>query len=208
VQIVCLDLEGVLIPEIWIELSQRTGISELSRTTRDEPDYTRLMDGRLELLNRHNLSLSDIQAVIGDMEPLAGAKEFIEHLREHFQVIILSDTFYEFAAPLMRQLGWPTLFCHRISADARGRVTGYHLRMPEHKRAAVAAFKTLNFKAIAAGDSYNDTGMLEEAHAGFFFRPPAAIAAAFPQFPVTQDYDELLAAIVEASAAIGLYAGS
>jgi len=202
VHIVCLDLEGVLVPEIWIELSQRTGIPELSRTTRDEPDYAKLMDNRLEILDRHNLSLSDIQAVIGDMGPLPGAKEFIEHLRQHFQVIILSDTFYEFAAPLMRQLGWPTLFCHRISVDAKGCVTGYHLRMPDHKRASVTAFKMLNFKTIAAGDSYNDTGMLNEAHAGIFFRPPPVIAAAFPQFPVTQDYDELLAAIVEGSAAI------
>ena len=201
-QIVCLDLEGVLVPEIWIELSQRTGISALSRTTRDEPDYAKLMDSRLEILNRHNLSLSDIQAVIGDMRPLPGAKEFIEHLRQHFQVTILSDTFYEFAAPLMHQLGWPTLFCHRISADAKGSVTGYHLRMPDHKRAVVTAFKMLNFKTIAAGDSYNDTGMLQEAHAGIFFRPPPAIAAAFPQFPVTQDYDDLLAAIVAASTAI------
>jgi phosphoserine / homoserine phosphotransferase len=202
VQIVCLDLEGVLVPEIWIELSQRTGISELSKTTRDEPDYAKLMDRRLEILNRHNLSLSDIQAVIGDMGPLPGAKEFIEHLRRHFQVIILSDTFYEFAAPLMLQLGWPTLFCHRISADAKGCVTGYHLRMPDHKRAAVTAFKMLNFKTIAAGDSYNDTAMLKEAHAGIFFRPPPVIAATFPQFPVTQNYDELLTTIVEASAAI------
>jgi phosphoserine/homoserine phosphotransferase len=202
VQIACLDLEGVLVPEIWIELSQRTGISELSRTTRDEPDYAKLMDGRLEILNRHNLGLSEIQAVIGDMRPLPGAKEFIEHLRQHFQVIILSDTFYEFAAPLMSQLGWPTLFCHRLSADAKGCVTGYHLRMPDHKRAAVTAFKMLNFKTIAAGDSYNDTGMLQEAHAGIFFRPPPVIAATFPQFPVTQDYDELLAVIVEASTAI------
>lgn len=201
-QIVCLDLEGVLVPEIWIELSYRTGISELSRTTRDEPDYSKLMDSRLEILNRHNLSLADIQAVVGDMRPLQGAKEFTEHLRQHFQVIILSDTFYEFAAPLMRQLGWPTLFCHRISADAKGRVTGYHLRVPDHKRAAVTAFKMLNFKTIAAGDSYNDTGMLQEAHAGIFFRPPPVIAATFPQFPVTQDFAELLAAIVEASTAI------
>jgi phosphoserine/homoserine phosphotransferase len=202
VQIVCLDLEGVLVPEIWIELSQRTGISELSKTTRDEPDYGKLMDGRLEILNRHNLSLSDIQAVIDDMGPLPGAKEFIDHLRPHFQVIILSDTFYEFAAPLMRQLGWPTLFCHRISADAKGCVTGYHLRMPDHKRAAVNTFKRLNFKTIAAGDSFNDIAMLQEAHAGIFFCPPAVIAAAFPQFPVTQNYDELLATIIEASAAI------
>jgi phosphoserine/homoserine phosphotransferase len=182
VQIVCLDLEGVLVPEIWIELSQRTGISELSKTTRDEPDYGKLMDGRLEILNRHNLSLSDIQAVIDDMGPLPGAKEFIDHLRPHFQVIILSDTFYEFAATLMRQLGWPTLFCHRISADAKGCVTGYHLRMPDHKRAAVNAFKRLNFKTIAAGDSYNDTAMLQEAHAGIFC-PPAVIAAPFRSFP-------------------------
>ncbi len=201
-QIVCLDLEGVLVPEIWIEFSKRTGIPELSRTTRDEPDYDKLMRGRIDILDRNKLKLSDIQAVIAEMGPMPGAKEFIAWLRERFQVVILSDTFYEFAMPLMRQLGWPTLFCHRLEADASGRVVNYHLRMPDQKRASVAAFKAINFRTIAAGDSYNDTSMLKEADAGIFFRPPANVIAEFPQFPVTRDYEELQAAIVEASARI------
>lgn len=201
-QIVCLDLEGVLVPEIWIEFSKRTGIPELSRTTRDEPDYDKLMRGRIDILDRNKLKLSDIQAVIAEMGPMPGAREFIAWLRERFQVVILSDTFYEFAMPLMRQLGWPTLFCHRLEADASGRVVNYHLRMPDQKRASVAAFKAINFRTIAAGDSYNDTSMLKEADAGIFFRPPANVIAEFPQFPVTRDYEELQAAIVEASARI------
>jgi phosphoserine/homoserine phosphotransferase len=202
VQIVCLDLEGVLVPEIWIEFSKRTGIAELSRTTRDEPDYDKLMRGRIEILDRNNLKLSDIQAVIAEMGPIPGAREFIAWLRERFQVVILSDTFYEFAMPLMRQLGWPTLFCHRLEADASGRVVNYHLRMPDQKRASVAAFKAINFRTIAAGDSYNDTSMLKEADAGIFFRPPANVIAEFPQFPVTRDYEALQTAILEASARI------
>lgn len=201
-QIVCLDLEGVLVPEIWIEFSKRTGIPELSRTTRDEPDYDKLMRGRIEILDRNNLKLSDIQAVIAEMGPMPGAREFIAWLRERFQVVILSDTFYEFAMPLMRQLGWPTLFCHRLEADASGRVVNYHLRMPDQKRASVAAFKAINFRTIAAGDSYNDTSMLKEADAGIFFRPPANVIAEFPQFPVTRNYEELQTAILEASARI------
>ncbi|MFZ5508786.1 MAG: bifunctional phosphoserine phosphatase/homoserine phosphotransferase ThrH [Pseudomonadota bacterium] len=201
-QIVCLDLEGVLVPEIWIEFSKRTGIPELSRTTRDEPDYDKLMRGRIDILDRNKLKLSDIQAVIAEMGPMPGAREFIAWLRERFQVVILSDTFYEFAMPLMRQLGWPTLFCHRLEADASGRVVNYHLRMPDQKRASVAAFKAINFRTIAAGDSYNDTSMLKEADAGIFFRPPANVIAEFPQFPVTRDYEELQAAILEASARI------
>jgi phosphoserine/homoserine phosphotransferase len=202
VQIVCLDLEGVLVPEIWIEFSKRTAIPELSRTTRDEPDYDKLMRGRIEILERNKLKLSDIQAVIAQMGPLPGAPEFVAWLRERFQVVILSDTFYEFAMPLMRQLGWPTLFCHRLEADASGRVVNYHLRMPDQKRASVAAFKAINFRTIAAGDSYNDTSMLKEADAGIFFRPPVNVIAKFPQFPVTRDYGELQAAILEASARI------
>ena len=201
-QIVCLDLEGVLVPEIWIEFSKRTGIPELSRTTRDEPDYDKLMRGRIDILDRNKLKLSDIQAVIAEMGPMPGAREFIAWLRERFQVVILSDTFYEFAMPLMRQLGWPTLFCHRLEADASGRVVNYHLRMPDQKRASVAAFKAINFRTIAAGDSYNDTSMLKEADAGIFFRPPANVIAEFPQFPVTRNYEELQTAILEASARI------
>jgi phosphoserine/homoserine phosphotransferase len=200
VQIVCLDLEGVLVPEIWIELSQRTGVAALSRTTRDEPDYDKLMRGRIEILRHHKLGLPDIQKVVGDMAPLPGAKQFLADLRKRFQIVILSDTFYEFAAPLIAQLDWPTLFCHRVEADAAGTVVNYHLRMPEQKRAAVAAFRSLNFKTIAAGDSYNDVGMLKEADAGFFFCPPDNVIADFPQFPVTRRYEELRDRILAAAA--------
>ncbi len=201
-QIVCLDLEGVLVPEIWIEFSRRTGIPELRRTTRDEPDYDKLMKGRLEILARHRLGLPDIQKVIAEMGPMPGAKDFLDDLRDRFQVLILSDTFYEFAMPLMRQLGMPTLFCHKLEADARGFLVDYHLRMPEQKRAAVAAFKGLNFRVIAAGDSYNDTAMLGEAHAGILFRPPENVIREFPQYPVTMNYAELDAEIEKASARI------
>ena len=201
-QIVCLDLEGVLVPEIWIEFSKRTGIPELSRTTRDEPDYDKLMRFRLDLLEKKRLGLPDIQAVIGGMGPMPGARQFLDELRSRFQVVILSDTFYEFARPLMEQLGRPTLFCHRLEVDEAGFVRGYHLRMPDQKRAAVNAFRALNFRVIAAGDSYNDTAMLGAAHAGIFFRPPASITGEFPQFPVTREYAELMTAIEAASAAI------
>jgi phosphoserine/homoserine phosphotransferase len=202
-QIVCLDLEGVLVPEIWIAFSERTGIPELRRTTRDEPDYDKLMRGRLELLRRHRLGLPDIQKVIADMGPEPGARDFLDALRLRYQVVILSDTFYEYAMPLMAQLGMPTLFCHRLETDAAGFVSTYHLRMPDQKRAAVKAFKGLNFGVIAAGDSYNDTAMLGEAHAGILFRPPQNVVAEFPQFPVVQDYPGLRAAIDAASARIG-----
>ena len=175
-QVVCLDLEGVLVPEIWIEFSRRTGIPELSRTTRDEPDYDRLMGFRIELLAKHRLALADIQRVIESMGPLPGAREFLDDLRARYQVFILSDTFYEFADPLMRALGRPTLLCHRLDVDEAGFVRGWRLRMPEQKRAAVQALQSLNFRVIAAGDSYNDTGMLAAADAGFFIHPPEAIA--------------------------------
>lgn len=199
-QVVCLDLEGVLVPEIWIEFSRRTGIAELSRTTRDEPDYDKLMGFRVALLERHGLKLADIQRVIDGMGPMAGARAFLDALRERYQVFILSDTFYEFANPLMRQLGWPSLLCHRLDIDTEGFVRGWRLRMPDQKRAAVNALKALNFQVMAAGDSYNDTAMLGAADAGFFFHPPAAIVAQFPQFPVTNSYDELRAAIDTAAA--------
>ena len=194
-QIVCLDLEGVLVPEIWIEFSQRTNIPELSRTTRDEPDYDKLMRGRIALLLRHKLGLRDIQKVIDEMRPLDGAREFLDALRAKTQVVILSDTYYEFAAPLMRQLGYPTLFCHKLVIDDAGRVSDYQLRLRDHKRASVAAFRALNFHTIAAGDSYNDTGMLSEAHAGILFRPPQNVIDDFPQFTVVRSYDELKRAI-------------
>lgn len=190
-QVVCLDLEGVLVPEIWIAFSQRTGITEFSRTTREEPDYDKLMRYRIGLLAQHGLKLADIQAVIAGMSPLPGAKAFLDGLRERFQVIILSDTFYEFADPLMRQLGRPTLFCHRLLVDADGFVRDYRLRQPDQKRHAVNALKGLNFQVIAAGDSYNDTGMLGAADAGFLIHPPEAIAREFPQFPAHHGYEAL-----------------
>ncbi len=201
-QVVCLDLEGVLVPEIWIEFSRRTGIPELSRTTRDEPDYDKLMGFRVDLLAKHRLALADIQRVIESMGPLPGAREFLDDLRARYQVFILSDTFYEFADPLMRALGRPTLLCHRLDVDEAGFVRGWRLRMPEQKRAAVQALQGLNFRVIAAGDSYNDTGMLAAADAGFFIHPPEAIAKRFPQFPVTRSYEELRAAIDGAAQAL------
>lgn len=200
-QIVCLDLEGVLIPEIWIEFSERSGIPELAKTTRDEPDYDKLMRGRIEILNREGLGLPDIQKVIDGMRPLDGALEFLDWLRGYCQVVILSDTYYQFAAPLMRQLGYPTLFCHELIVDDAGRVRDYRLRLRNHKRESVRAFKELKFHTIAAGDSYNDTAMLAEAHAGILFCPPANVIAEFPQFPITKSYDELRAEIIKASRA-------
>ncbi len=194
-QVVCLDLEGVLVPEIWIEFSRRTGIAAFARTTRDEPDYDKLMRFRIGLLDEHRLKLPDIQRVIGGMAPMEGARAFLDGLRTRFQVVILSDTFYEFADPLMQQLGRPTLFCHRLIADAAGRIVDYKLRQPDQKRQAVNALKGLNFRVIAAGDSYNDTGMLQAADAGFFIHPPANVVEQFPQFPVTRSYAELGAAI-------------
>jgi phosphoserine / homoserine phosphotransferase len=190
-QIVCLDLEGVLIPEIWIAFAERTGIAEFKRTTREEPDYNKLMSWRLGLLRQHGLKLKDIQDVIAGMAPLPGAKAFLDELRSRYQVIILSDTFYEFADPMMRQLGRPTLFCHRLETDAEGFVIRYVLRQPDQKRHAVNALKGLNYQVMAAGDSYNDTGMLLAADAGFFIHPPASIVEKFPQFPVSHSYPEL-----------------
>ena len=202
-QIACLDLEGVLVPEIWIEFSKRTGIPELSRTTRDEPDYDKLMRGRLGILAAHRLGLRDIQDVIAGMGPLAGAREFLDWLRDRHQVVILSDTFYEFAAPLMRQLGYPTLLCHRLETALDGRVSGYRIRLADHKRRTVAALRELNFRTIAAGDSYNDTAMLGEADAGILFHPPENVIREFPQFPVALTYDELKAAFLEAGRRLG-----
>jgi phosphoserine / homoserine phosphotransferase len=200
--VVCLDLEGVLAPEMWVEFASQVGIEELTLTTRDEPDYDKLMRRRLALLERHGLRLPDIQGVIERLGPLPGAREFLGGLRARYQVVILSDTYYEFALPIMRQLDWPTLFCHRLDTDAAGRIVGYRLRMPDQKRAAVAALRGLNFGTIAAGDSYNDTSMLQEAHSGIFFRPPLAVARQFPQFLVVSDYAGLTAAIDEAAARI------
>ena len=201
-QIACLDLEGVLVPEIWINVAERTGIDALRATTRDIPDYDVLMLQRLNILDEHNLKLADIQDVIAGMGPMDGAREFLDELRHHFQVIILSDTFYDFAAPLMKQLGHPTLLCHRLQIDDEDRVADNHLRMPDQKREAVMSLHHLRFKVIAAGDSYNDTSMLGEADAGILFRPPQNVIDEFPQFPVTVTYDELTAAFKTASSRI------
>ncbi|CAG0994400.1 phosphoserine / homoserine phosphotransferase [Myxococcaceae bacterium] len=189
--VACLDLEGVLVPEIWINVAERTGIEALRRTTRDEPDYDRLMRYRLGILEEHGLGLPDLQAVIATLSPFEGSREFLDWLRERTQVVILSDTFAEFAAPLMRQLGWPTLFCHRLESDASGRITAYRLRMPDQKRAAVEAFQGLRFRVVAAGDSYNDVAMLQQADAGILYRPPENVVREFPQFPVAHDYATL-----------------
>ena len=194
-QMICLDLEGVLVPEIWIEFSKRSGIPELARTTRDEPDYDKLMRFRIDTLAKNKLRLADIQAVIATMAPMDGAKAFLDDLRSRYQVLILSDTFYEFAQPLMRQLAWPTLLCHKLEVDADGFVLRHVLRQADQKRQAVNALRLLNYQVIAAGDSYNDTGMLAAAHAGFFIHPPESIIALFPQFPVTRSYAELKVAI-------------
>ena len=202
-KVVCLDLEGVLVPEIWIAFAERTGIAAFRRTTREEPDYDRLMNYRIALLDEHGLKLADIQRVIGSMAPLDGARAFLDGLRAHYQVIILSDTFYEFADPLMTQLGRPTLFCHRLLTDHDGRVTGYRLRQSDQKTHAVRALKGLNFQVMAAGDSYNDTGMLAAADAGFFIHPPPAIVAQFPQFPVHHDYASLRISIDAAAGRMG-----
>ena len=200
--IVCLDLEGVLIPEVWVEFSKATKIPELARTTREEPDYDKLMKARIAILEKHNLGLPAIQAVISRMRPLEGAKEFLDALRLKHQVVILSDTYYEFAAPLMAQLGRPTLFCHKLVVDGTGRVTGYKLRMKDQKRAAVTKFRELNFQTIAAGDSYNDVSMLAAANAGILFCPPENVVKEFPQYPVTRDYAALGSEIERASKAI------
>ncbi len=198
--IVCLDLEGVLVPEIWINVAERTGIPELRRTTRDEPDYDVLMQQRLAILDRHGIKLPQIQEVLAGMGPLAGAREFLDWLRARAQVVILSDTFEQFATPLMRQLGWPTLFCHRLQVEPGGRISGYRLRIDEGKRRAVTAFRELAFRVVAAGDSYNDTAMLGAADAGILFCPPRNVIEEFPQFPVTTDYEQLRRVIVGASA--------
>lgn len=198
-ELACLDLEGVLIPEIWIDFAERTGIDELRATTRDIPDYDELMQQRLRILRENNLGLPDIQAVIDQMAPISGAREFIDWLRERFQVIILSDTYYEFAQPLMRQLGFPTLFCHKLEVGDDGMITDYHLRQKDPKRQSVKAFHGLNYRVIAAGDSYNDTTMLSEADAGILFKAPDNVIAEFPQFPAVHEYAELKEEFLKAS---------
>lgn len=196
--IVCLDLEGVLIPEIWISVAERTGIEQLRLTTRDVPDYDVLMRGRLAILEKHGLGLPQIQATIAEMEPLPGAKAFLDGLRARTQVVIVSDTFYDFAEPFMRKLGWPTLFCHSLEVSAAGAVVGYRLRQKDPKRQAVRALKGLNFRVVAAGDSYNDAPMLEEAHAGILFRAPENVRKDLPSYPHVETYDALDAALTAA----------
>ncbi|MGI9251048.1 MAG: bifunctional phosphoserine phosphatase/homoserine phosphotransferase ThrH [Pseudohongiellaceae bacterium] len=198
-EIACLDLEGVLVPEVWVGLAEKTGIDELRATTRDVPDYDVLMRQRLKLLEQHKLGLTDIQGVIAEMAPLDGAIEFVDWLKARFQVIILSDTFYEFSHPLMRQLGFPTLFCHHLVADEAGRIVDYQLRQPDPKRSSVKALHSLNFRTIAAGDSYNDTTMLAEADAGILFRAPDNVVKEFPQYPAVQTYEELRQEFIKAS---------
>jgi len=197
--IVTLDMEGVLTPEIWIAVAEQTKIPELRRTTRDEPDYDKLMRGRLALLDRHGLKLSDIQNVIGTLRPLDGAKAFLDELRSLVQVIILSDTFEQFAAPLLHQLGWPTLLCHRLIVE-NDRIVNYQLRVPDQKKKAVAAFKSLNYHVISAGDSFNDTAMLSEANVGFLIHAPDNVKQQFPQFKAVESHPELLKLIRDAMA--------
>ena len=198
-EIACLDLEGVLIPEVWINFAERTGIDALKATTRDIPDYDELMTMRLEILRDNKLGIKDIQDVIDGMDPLPGAAEALDWLRERFQVVILSDTFYEFAEPFMRKLGWPTILCHKLEIDADGMIANYLIRQPDPKRASVQAFHSLKFRCIATGDSYNDTTMLSEADAGILFRPPQNVIDEFPQFPVAREYKELQAEFAKAS---------
>ena len=198
-EIACLDLEGVLVPEIWIAFAEKTCIEELKKTTIDEPDYDVLMNYRLDLLRQHGLGINEIQEVIATLKPLDGAIEFIDWLRERFQVVILSDTFYEFASPLMEQLGYPTLLCHRLETDADGTVTNYRLRQANPKRQAIVALKSLYYRTIAAGDSYNDTTMLGEADAGILFHAPQNVIDEFPQFPAVQTFAALKQEFVRAS---------
>lgn len=201
--LVCLDLEGVLVPEVWINFADKTGISELRLTTRDIPDYDQLMRGRIRILAEHKLGLREIQEVISAMEPLPGACEFLDQLRREYQVVILSDTFYEFGMPLMAKLGMPSLFCHKLEIGSAGEITGYRLRQTDPKKQAVAAFKRLNFRVIAAGDSFNDTSMLAEADAGIFYCAPPNVVQQFPSFPLTSNYAELAAQIRKISLSFG-----
>jgi len=198
-EIVCLDLEGVLIPEVWIAFAEKTGIDDLRATTRDIPDYNILMKQRLEILEKNNFLLKDIQAVISSLEPLPGAKVFLDWLRERFQLVILSDTFYEFSHPFMRKLEWPTLFCHKLLVDSRGRVLDYQLRQDDPKGTSVKAFKSLNYKVFAAGDSYNDISMLSEADTGILIHAPQNVINDFPQFNSVNSYEELKSILINLS---------
>ncbi|EXJ09927.1 MULTISPECIES: bifunctional phosphoserine phosphatase/homoserine phosphotransferase ThrH [Nitrincola] len=198
-ELACLDLEGVLVPEIWIAFAEETGIEALKATTRDIPDYDVLMKQRLRILDEHGLTLPQIQETISRLAPLEGAVEFVNWLRERFQVVILSDTFYEFSQPLMRQLGFPTLLCHKLEVDGQGRITGYTLRQRDPKRQSVRAFQLLNYRVIATGDSYNDTTMLTQAESGILFHAPDNVIQEFPQFPAVHTYEDLKKEFIKAS---------
>ena len=198
-EIACLDLEGVLVPEIWIAFAEKTGLEALKKTTRDEPDYDVLMQYRLDILRQHKLGLNEIQEVIATLTPLEGAADFVNWLRERFQVVILSDTFYEFASPLMKQLGYPTLLCHKLETDNHGNVVNYRLRQANPKRQAIVGFKSMYYRTIAAGDSYNDTTMLAEADAGILFHAPDNVINEFPQFPAVQTFADLKQEFIRAS---------
>lgn len=198
-EVLCCDLEGVFVPEIWINVAAATGVEALKLTTRDVPDYDELMQHRLRTLDEHGLGMSEITQVIAQMKPLEGAAEFLAWTHEHFQVVILSDTFYQFADPLMRQLGYPTLFCHNLEVDGDGCIVDYHLRLPDQKKAAVQAFQALNFSVFAVGDSYNDTRMLLAADRGFLITPPQKVIDEFPQLPVVWSYDQLKSHLISAS---------
>jgi phosphoserine/homoserine phosphotransferase len=199
VEIACLDLEGVLVPEIWIAFAEETGIKELNRTTRDEPDYDVLMNYRLDILRQHGLGLNEIQEVIATLKPLDGALDFVNWLRERFQVVILSDTFYDFASPFMKQLGYPTLLCHKLETDDKGMLVNYHLRQANPKRQAIVGFKSMYYRTIAAGDSYNDTTMLAEADAGILFHAPQNVIDEFPQFSAVHTFADLKQEFLRAS---------
>ncbi len=193
--IICLDLEGVLVPEIWIAFAEASGIVQLKKTTRDEPDYDKLMKGRLEILKEHGLGLKEIQDTIAQIEPLAGAKEFLDELRSLTQVIIISDTFEQFAKPLMQKLGWPTIFCNSLEVSGDGQITGYKMRVENSKYTTVKALQSIGYDTIASGDSYNDLGMIQASKAGFLFKSTEQIKADYPQYPAFETYEELLGAI-------------
>lgn len=199
-EIVCLDLEGVLVPEIWIAFAEETGIPELKKTTRDEPDYDKLMKYRLNILKEHGLGLKEIQDVIETIDPLPGAKEFLDELRSFTQVILISDTFTQFASPLMKKLGWPTLFCNSLEVAENGEITGFKMRVEQSKLTTVKALQSIGFDTIASGDSYNDLGMIQASKAGFLFRSTDKIKADYPDIPAYETYEELLGAIKKAMA--------
>ena len=200
---ICLDLEGVLIPEIWINVAERTGISALTRTTRDEPDYDRLMSYRLGILDQNDIKMDDITSTIGTMEPIEGATEFLAYLESRWPTLILSDTFSQFAKPMMKKLGNPTILCHTLLIDETGRIADWKIRCDDHKRKTVESLIQMNYQVIAAGDSYNDTSMLSAASAGILFKPPDNVIEEFPQFPVARDYSELIDAMESAAADLG-----